>query len=91
MQSEERKDYRSGRRANAVTPDIPCSIFRNYVRAFRCWGEDGICSERLGVSILVPIYNREGLIAVPASNRPLGFILILRKIFGKGKTVKIVE
>ena len=43
------------------------------------------------VSILVPIYKKKGLIAVPANNRPLRLILILRKIFEMGTTVRLVK
>ena len=43
------------------------------------------------VSILVPIYKKKGLIAVPANNRPLRLVLILRKIFEMGTTVRMVR
>lgn len=42
------------------------------------------------VSILISIYKREGLIAVPANNRPPRLNRIRRKIFEMGMTVKLV-
>lgn len=43
------------------------------------------------VSIFIPMYKREEMIAVPANNRPLRFILILGKIILEmGTAVKLV-
>lgn len=43
------------------------------------------------VSIFIPIYKKNELILVPANNRPLRLIFILRKIFGIETMVKIVK
>lgn len=42
-------------------------------------------------SILISIVKKKGLLAVPASHRPLRLILILGKIFEMGTTERLVK
>ena len=43
------------------------------------------------ISILIPIFKKKGVVAVPANHRALQLILILRKIFEMGTTVRLVR
>ena len=42
-------------------------------------------------SLLIPIYKGKGPASVPANNRPLRLILIIRKIYEMGTTVRLVR
>lgn len=41
--------------------------------------------------MLIPIFKNKGLVAVLDSHRPLRLILILRKVFEMGTTVRLVN
>lgn len=90
---------REKKRKAAVPDDVPIKILKTSPAVFaEMLYELFAAGARLrcmmnycDVSIFISLYKKKVLIAVPAHNRPLRLILIMRKILEMETTVRLVK
>ena len=95
-----RKAIRKAKKGKAAGPDgvpmellqiCPAAFSELLFELFAAGARMRCVMKNWDFSILIPIYKKKGLIAVPANHRPLRLILSIRKIFEMGTTERLVR